>query len=71
MPPIGLLTCAASPASTAADAELGSDALMHGVGVAAADLEFVVDAEELLQPLLQRLGALQLVLVVVDVRSGK
>ena len=50
----------------AARAELLRDALMHRVEVAAANLEIVVDAEEPLEPRLQRLRALQLVLVVVD-----
>ena len=50
----------------AAGAEFFRHALMHRVEVAAADLEIVVDAEEALEPRLQRLRPLQLVLVVVD-----
>ena len=40
---------------------------MHGVEIAAADIELAVDAEKFLQALLQRLGTLQLGLVVLDV----
>ena len=39
---------------------------MHHVEIAAANLEIMVDAEESLEPRLQRLRAFQIILVVVD-----
>ncbi len=66
MAPIGLFTCAESPARIARPTpKLLRDALVHGVEIAADDIEVPAGRQEALQPGLQRLGTRQRLLVFV------